>query len=404
MLVTLSNFNYSFILEIYNLVCIFVLSFGLHYLIFILLLKCLAPSNLQLKLSYLINNYLFITVPVLFCIFIYLYLSNPIFLTNENDKVELTFAIADVKVSVQDASTILSYFFKSGSFLLGGSVAAVFLKGGKAALLPRLAMTAASGALMSTSYHAVHTAMNRLTQAKDVTMQMKVQVTTNGNLLDQGHVKNWVTEQLITEFSKLDLTSYSKENLTKVSNSISQVDPSSPLTATTSDLLGLNVTVLQGQEAMGKINSDYLNSSVDSPSVASEASEALDLTPSATALTPPKGGSWPASSPLEENLPDFPHREDIINILSLNLTLVSLMLYFTIMLFLIISAKLLLESGIEFNIIKKLPYGTNLHYYFLKYITLLKKVNSFWLYFVLCNLFFGNIIVIYCLYKIISIL
>lgn len=404
----LTNFNYNLILEIYDLAYIVVFSFGLHFILFLFLLKSLSASNFQVKLSYLINNYFFMTVPVLVCFLVYLYINNPIYLGDEN-KIGVTFAIADMKMSGKDAGTLLSFLCSGSAFILGGGVAATFFKGTKVALFPRLTMTAASGALMGTGYHTVQSILNQLKpiQNSEVTLHLKVKVMIDNTLAGHGHVRNLVKDTLLTEFNKLALSPSTQNNLSVVVNSISQEETSPPSDFNASDLPQLNeipqleVTVLQGQKAIDNVNCES--------SAALEPAPAAPSTPTSSSSSHSvgglDGGSWPASSPLEtENLLDLSNQESIVNILSLNLTMLSIMLYFLVMLFLIITAKLLLENQIEFNFIKKLPYGNGLHYYFLKYITLVRRVNSVWLYFILCNLFIGNVIVIFSLYKIISVL
>lgn len=431
----LNNFNYSLIGEIYNLGFIFVSSFVLHYFLFIWLLKGLAASSLQAKLSYLLNNYLFIAVPILFSILFYLYINNPIYLGDESEKVKVTFAVADVQMSAEDAHTVLFSIFRGSAFIVGSGVAAACLKGSKMALLPRLGLVAGSGTGMATTYHAVHTVLNTMTAKTDkyITVNMKVDFITDVNNLKDGNglIKKWVSDSLNDKFSDMDISHAAKKNLSVAANSISEVEASTPSHITSSTPSGitpsditngsykLNVTISEGEEAMDKVNNENAIDSVNSPlpasppsaTLASREGEALDSTPSDAAQAQPSteglngGGSWPASSPLEQGqLLDFPHKEEIITILSLNLTLLCLMLYFIFMLFLFITARLLFDSNLKFNIIKKLPYGDNLHYYFLKYITLYNKVNSFWLYFIICNLFFLNVVVIFCLYNIIYII
>lgn len=391
------------------------------------MLKGLTDSSLQTKLSYLFNNYYIIAVPILFSILYILYINNPIYLGDESDKVTVTFAVADIKMTAKDASTVLTSIFRGSAFIVGSGVAAAFLKGSKLSLLPRLGIVAGSGTGIATSYHAVHSILNNMTPNidKNITVNIKVDLQTEINNLKQGHIKDWVSESLSNKFNDLDLPTTTKNALSVVADSNSEVGPStpshitsstpSPAVGNTSEIFELNVTISEGQEAIDKVNNENAVNNLNSPLPPSPqegeagSAGALDST-SSTAPQPSfnEGGSWPASSPLEQgpagDLLDFPHREEILNIISLNLTLVCLMLYFTVMLFLFISARLLLDSKLEFNIIKKLPYGNNIHYLFLKYITLYNKVNSVWLYFILCNLIFINLVVIFCLYNLIYII
>ena len=93
------------------------------------------------------------------------------------------------------------------------------------------------------------------------------------------------------------------------------------------------------------------------------------------------------NSPLEANEISLTIKNQVIELLGYNLTIHYIMLYLIIMGIFIFTIKFIIDSNVSTENLKKLPLGNYIYYFANKILSLWKKSNTFWIYFILFSLF-----------------
>jgi hypothetical protein len=361
-----------------NYMYIFILGFLLHLFILYMILNGFMGNNIKYRVSIMLkkNISLFFIVPFFIYLFTIIYLEYNVIYLDNIKPISVTTSMGNTEIELTGSffNSIFSNLGAAGVFAASARISAALVSKHSMNLLPKIGVIGGTSAGFTAVFKLINYSIpnNTSVQANIPTgvFKLKCEVEDIKSAISNSDsvsntLKNTELKNILDRWGNELNPFFLKKNN---SNSFKEL----------SDRIEFNSNVEQSSKALeevNKIDPNWVDKTINSPL---EKGDMLNISHS--------------------------FKDQLLEILSTNLTLHFIIVYLSFMLILIFTSKLILEKGWTFNKIKDLPLPFGINNFISSILTRMINVwklnSNVWIYFIMVTLFIFNCASTYSIHQI----